>query len=606
MAWRTLVSCLGLTVGAAAAPPPKPAADPFAAVIEARAGGILDRLAESADAGQASREAGALFDQVVFHAPDQSTAAFLEAAVTRRVVHHLSLDADPARRARLRHGLRGRPELARTLTLLVDERGDDIPAVYGVADRLLSERGDAAGRLHQLTAALCVVHDRALRLRVNENQAEAPDVVLLFDYYLRHEKRMLHGLAEVPAELLVHVVDVTASVADLEWALERYAGDGAVGARYFDVAYDHDHFARGTVKRSTAAGWSLSSILAHGGVCADQAYFAATVGKAIGVPTTYSVGLQESAHAWVGFLEARGATGRFNFDAGRYDSFRLVKGSLRHPQTGAATPDSHVALLAELIGTSLGDRLAAASLIEGAARLAALSAAGATAPPVEAALAAAARPAPRACDAGAAQALLESGLRRCPGHRAGWLLLRDMAQAGQLARDDKRRWTGVLDRLCGRRYPDFSVEVIGAMVRSEPDPERQNTMWNQLFANVQERHDLAAAVRVEQADLWRARGEPRKAGQCYEDVINRFCESGFVVTEALAAAEKLLREEARPDLVPALYERAWACMRVPDDRSAYFWRGSPWWHVGRRYADRLEEAGQIREATAVRARLDGG
>ena len=65
------------------------------------------------------------------------------------------------------------------------------------------------------------------------------------------------------------------------------------------------------VKKVTAAGWSLPNILQHGGVCADQAYFAVTVGKSIGVPTAYTIGLGgEVGHAWVGFLQARGKRGR--------------------------------------------------------------------------------------------------------------------------------------------------------------------------------------------------------------------------------------------------------------------------------------------------------
>ena len=112
-----------------------------------------------------------------------------------------------------------------------------------------------------------------------ENRAESADPVILFDYFTVNENRMFFGLRDVSAELLVYVVDSTASINDMLWALDRYAGERNVGARFFDIDYDHDHFRKGEPKKVTIAGWNLPNILRYGGVCADQAESGASMSK---------------------------------------------------------------------------------------------------------------------------------------------------------------------------------------------------------------------------------------------------------------------------------------------------------------------------------------
>src|SRR5205807_3987797 len=121
-----------------------------------------------------------------------------------------------------------------------------------------------------------VVHhgDKPLERHINENTAKGADPIEIFDYYVKNESRMYFGIRNVPAELLAYVVDTTASVEEMGWALQKYAGDKEVGKRFFDVKYDYDNFRKGTPKKITTLGFTLPNILKYGGVCADQAYFA--------------------------------------------------------------------------------------------------------------------------------------------------------------------------------------------------------------------------------------------------------------------------------------------------------------------------------------------
>ena len=45
-----------------------------------------------------------------------------------------------------------------------------------------------------------------------------------------------------------------------------------------------------------------------------------------------------------------------------------------------------------------------------------------------------------------------------------------------------KRWATVLDRLCGRRYPDFYLSTIRPVIRGVEDVNEQNDLWNKAFA----------------------------------------------------------------------------------------------------------------------------
>ncbi len=573
----------------------RPAADEARTRIDA----VLDELAASGDFAAAEVALASGFDEVAATADLAERELFRESAFALRLVRQLA-PLDEARRLDQLAYLRGHGELARALVFLVDPRHDAQPKVYALLDRLRRHAGERLGEFPNLAAAMCVVHDEPLERRINENKAGAPDAIRLFDYFTSNENRMLFGLRAVPAELLVYVVDATVSVDEMLWALGRYAGDPAVGGRFFDVEYDVEHFRTGTPKKATLAGWTLRAILAHGGVCADQAHFAMSVGKAIGVPTAYATGMSsEVAHAWVGFLEARGREARWNFDVGRYEEYRGIRGRVLDPQTRRHVADSSVSLLAELAAVPETDRHAAAAYVDAARRL--VEAPGPVAAP--AAGGAGRAPVQRGPDVESILAVLEQGLRISPGCVAGWHVLRDLAAAGRLDLEQKKRWAGVLNRLCGERYPDFYLEVLAPMIESIPDVREQDALWEKALVLFRGRHDLAASVLTRRGEMWEAAGEPERAGRCYEEIIARYANAGPFVLGALKRAEGILRDQGQERRVLALYERAFASIRMPRDLAGPFYVQSNFFRVGSLYAERLEQAGLAPRAAAVRAQI---
>jgi len=586
-----------------------PAAPPsrLAQETERRIDAALDTLESRGDFVATEIELSDLFDSLIAHTEDREAAAFESTAFALRLVRQLGL-AEQTPQLELLSFLRANEAFARALVFAVKPDEEDMDEVFTLVDRMRRERAEQVNSKSGLAAAICVVHDRPLKMAVNENVAVAPDPVELFDYFVRNEARLSFGLVDVPVELLVHVVDVAAPIAELEWACGRYAGDRAIGERFFDIQYDHDHFQSGTPKKSTMAGWGLMNILQYGGVCADQAYFATTVGKAIGVPTAYTIGVNaDVGHAWVGFLQADAHAAWWNFESGRHEAYAGLRGNILDPQTRRMANDSEVSLLADYARAQESARIAAAAFTDAALRLASIEKAGGEfAPPaiIETPRSRRGRPL-RTPSVEASLDLLEAGLKLAPGYARGWYAVRDLAADGRLTLAQKTRWAEVLDRLCARKYPDFTLDILAAMIESVEDVKDQNRFWNTAFARFQTRHDLAAAIRLAQAEMWAKAGDIDAAGQCYLDVIGRYANAGPFVITALRRAEDLLREAGRVSEVVALYEDTWARIRRPEDMAGQFAMQSNWYRVGMGYAAKLEEAGRDADSQQVRALIRG-
>lgn len=565
--------------------------------LKADAGRCLDRLQETGDFTAAKSELDGVFDQVVAYADVRDASVFLEVALARRITHQLEKAPAPTRRDLLAY-LRREPALGATLVMLI--RPEDDPAqVYALLNDL-RQRYDDVPAYASLAAALCVVRDQPQDTRVNENVSDPADPSDVFEFYRKNESRMAFGIRPMPAELLVCVVDLPVSIGEASWALDRYAGRLDVGHRYGEIRYDYDHFENRTPKKITQAGFTLPNIAKFGGVCADQAHFAAAVGRSIGVPCAWVYGRNaENAHAWVAYLEAGGRhdAPRWNFDSGRYEGYRGVRGLVRDPQTGERVPDSALAIAAEAIGAPRAARHEAAAFVDAAARAGQRTGEPPPAPSADA-------PAPRAPGVATQLALLEAGLRRAPWYTPGWALLREIAASGALSTPDKKRWAGVLTSLCGDKYPDFTLDILIPMARTVEDPRDQDEIWESLLAGVRRRPDLVAEVRFNQARAWQKRGERARAWECYRDVALRFADEGPFAADALAQCSAMLFNHGKDagEALP-LCEEVWSRTRKPTRGAPEFTAASNWFQVGSHYAEMLESAGREGQAAQVRKRL---
>lgn len=597
------------------ATPAAAAPDPVRDALRA----ALDELEKTGDPRDAERKVQSLFDQVIAHTPVTDRGLFVDAAHALRVVRLAGRGRTQTVRDRIAY-LRKNPALSRDLAFLIIEPPADQDgrrmrrSPYEVLDALRETYPDRLDKFPALTAAVCVVHDVPLHRRINENTTEAATPAAIWKYFADNDARMLYGVRNMPAELLCYVVDTTTPIAEMSWALDKFRGNTQVGKLFFSIRYDYEYLSTGEEKLVTQKGFSLPNIQKFGGVCADQAYFAVAVGKSIGVPTAYTVGASgDNAHAWVGFFQAQGRRASWNFDVGRYQAFQGVRGICLDPQTRRAIPDGYVSLLAQLVGSKPEDRHAAVAFTDAAARLRQIQTTeGAFTP---APLDDAGKPG-KAGDSAAASRkpgmdsqleLIDAAVRACPGHAPAWFALADLAATKEMTLEHKTRWADLLFKLTGEDYPDFTMTILAPMIASVEGTEKQNAMWEKAFALMQrQRADLAAEVRLAQGQMWDDSGDAKKAGQCYEDIINRYINAGPFVLEALNRTERALRDANLSSRVLVLYDRAFARVTPPAPMAADFKKQSNWYRIGSMYLERLEDAGLDKQAATLRDKIEQG
>ena len=173
------------------------------------------------------------------------------------------------------------------------------------------------------------------------------DVVEAFDYWVRlnESRQSEYDLARLPAEQLKYLVDTPAAIEQLHWA--RSTVKEAI--EEFSGVYDTVIYRRDQVSNNLyiweMGDYELKTILKTGGICVDQAYYSAQVGKARGIPTLIFRGAGlDGRHAWFGYLLNRES---WKFDAGRYGENQYVTGYAHDPQSWADISDHELQFLGE-------------------------------------------------------------------------------------------------------------------------------------------------------------------------------------------------------------------------------------------------------------------
>ena len=217
---------------------------------------------------------------------------------------------------------------------------DNIPRAFAILDEIHRHDPARFKTYASLAAAIALVYDVPPPPDWPHGQVSAealprqfPAPANAFDWWVRQDQRgrTYHRLSRLGAAELRFVVDTVVPLAELEWA--QGAANlplNQLARAYTMVRYRND---RVTGQQMTWAGrsYALAEILATGGICSDQAFFAAQAGKARGVPTLLIYGAgRDGRHAWFGFLDGGQ---KWQLDAGRYAEQRFVTGYARDPQT---------------------------------------------------------------------------------------------------------------------------------------------------------------------------------------------------------------------------------------------------------------------------------
>ncbi|MES2693778.1 MAG: hypothetical protein V4773_09925, partial [Verrucomicrobiota bacterium] len=231
---------------------------------------------------------------------------------------------------------------------------DHLPRVFEILNELYRRDPAKFKEYPSLALAIALVYDVPPPPNWPHPQVSAHalprafgDPIEAFAWWVDQDKkgRLYHKISRLGADELKFVVDTVAPFSELAWAqqISNYPLSHLASA-YTMVRYRQDRMKRENALW-TETSYKLVDILGKGGICVDQAYFAAQVGKARGVPTLIFLGRGNDArHAWFGYLDGKR---KWKLDAGRFAEQRFVTGFARDPQTWREFSDHELKFLSE-------------------------------------------------------------------------------------------------------------------------------------------------------------------------------------------------------------------------------------------------------------------
>jgi hypothetical protein len=573
----------------------------FDAIIdELRAIVVGDREgAAEADRGKKSKERKKKGERARGPEIGASLGTRLASTAAAWQLSRLSADLSPKEGTAFWTALENSPNFAHTLALTVDPASDKVSGVWEIATELVAADTARVESLPELAAAICVVHDDGnFSLRVNENRGVSAGAKPVWNWFSTHAGEMRFGMQLAP-ELLAFVVDLPAGIDEAQWAFQKFRGASDIGPLYQEIEYDFESL-QGKEKKSNVAGWNLPNILKHGGICADQAYFTTTVGKALGIPAVYTSGQDASVgHAWAGFVKVVNKVPGWEV-SGRYDSYRGVTGIFRHPQSGKDQNDAMLAMLVAWGTEPAADRVASADLRIADERIQARIAAAqrADAPPEDRL---------SAEDVAAlnevSEALVYASLQRCPTDVRSWERLKQLGKRSGLDRAEMERWFGRITDLCGAKYPEMVLDVSMPLIKSLKEPSEQHKLWTSLADYLSKRADLASQAMIADGEMWESNSQDAKAADAYDSILKRYPDAGPPTEQALAKLAEMFRRRGDNRRLLALYESVFSRMTPPKEMASLFGRSSSWFRVGTAYADVLRTMGRGADAKRVNDRL---
>ena len=550
--------------------------------------------------------------------PGANASLFGETAYLWRLSQLLT-SSNSEQYERVRRLAKSHPALFENLLFTLSPAFDHPVNAMALLDALCTRYPKFVDNYANLAVAICVVHDAYSGDLAKVTQAEPADPLDIFAFFIDNERRLAMSPRDLPPELLVYVVDVQCSIDEMRWAATHYHGQRNIGLRFFDVPYDLPAFLDGSRKEIERYNYTLPNLIKHGGICVDQAYFAAHVGKSLGVPSASVSGSgSDVGHAWTAFLETRGHEVRWNMESGRYDAYRGVRAATINPQTGEKISEGELSMLADMMSVSARNRLDAIvfSDIAGYEGMQHIDEpADKIDPRYQPKPDARKSPLNRRDDVfredsarqeigkmlPQQEVLLRAAIETNPACLPAW------RQVGRLAPqfDARQRadWGGAIQALCGKKHADFAVKMFTPMIEAVEDPIERDRAWDAAGRLYGGNVDVAADILLAQAQLWYDQKDTQKAVRKCEAVMTNCSASGPRVLEAVKLADAILTESGQQNLLLRLYATAFERMTQPGEMDKAIVRTSAWYRVGRGYVQQLEDAGDTKTARKISRRL---
>jgi tetratricopeptide (TPR) repeat protein len=247
---------------------------------------------------------------------------------------------------------------------------DFTPGVLDNLDRLHRHNPTSFEKNFSLALALAVVFDQPPppdwpHHQVNPSAipADRSSLEERFDFWVTSldGKKLMPGAAELGADQWKYIVDALVAPEELEWARKNVrTARGQFHRVFSSIKYDFPRLKSQAYSWPHPGAYSLANIQKLGGICVDQAYFAAVAGKAHGLPTLYFSGQgADGGHAWFGYLKA---TNRWDLDAGRYENQNYAVGHALDPQSWQPISDHELQFISSRVRSTPAFQAAEADL----------------------------------------------------------------------------------------------------------------------------------------------------------------------------------------------------------------------------------------------------
>lgn len=227
----------------------------------------------------------------------------------------------------------------------LDQR-DDGDQVVHIVETLYDHDPGGRDKFFNLIAAMAVVWDQP-RAPMHRQMGSRPpnreaDLKSRYDYfrdlYSSYSRKALYQSLNM--QTLCFVVDTPAPLSELAWARDNVRGSvSGWKKKFFDIRYDKARLDRGTFSWPHG-DYTLAAIREKGGICVDQAYYAALTARAHGIPAIYFHGPgRRGGHAWFAYMKSKSG---WELEVGRYEYDKYATGHAVNPQTNESMTDHDI------------------------------------------------------------------------------------------------------------------------------------------------------------------------------------------------------------------------------------------------------------------------
>ena len=440
---------------------------------------------------------------------------------------------------KLTEWLKKRPEVKEELYTALDPTTDKVQTALTLFKQLWKEFPDQIEPFADAAIAVAVVWDDEASgpYRFSDNVALTRSImpkklvgaVENFGYLVDNDKAFEGRPRHLPWEFLVYVVDHDTPLAERKWA-QRYfkKANGSVKSFHQDVPYDHDML-KGLQEKDPKIKphlegheYTLENIHEKGGICGQQADFAARVGKSVCLPSAFCYGTSafRGLHGWCLYADVKKATSeKITFSLvsdGRYRGFlkdAFYTGKVKDPKTGKPMLDRDMERRLWVVGTHRIAKRQADLVMRAYSSL---------------------------CnkldvDLEAKVKYIDSCLKLSPHNEAAWQMFSSLAQKSDLTDAQKKV---VLTHVIAMNktfadYPDFIWQEFDKLIIVQPDKKERVALY-QTVETLFEKHgraDLACDASLKIADLLAEQEQWETAGKGLFQTIKKFPTEGRYVPQ---------------------------------------------------------------------------